>query len=192
MQWGVEAAKHAAAQLVERSRRPETGSAVDGVVFLSMAHFNLGIAIELSMKCVMTSVEGPKWEKKGRAGHMLAGLYDDLAARGFDLNECFHDAWVQANVPLTELAFQFTNTPGRPKTRLDDSKPNDLRSYLERFDKLMKLWEKRYDFLDHGSPSYFIGHDTFPVWYHFVNRVCDLAQASGPTSVRPAKADSSP
>ncbi len=141
-----------------------------------MAQFNLGIAIELAMKSVMTSAEGPDWEKKS---HSLSGLYDDLSERGYDLSACFQAAWDKADVPLSEIAFRETDCPLPPaEHELNEDKPEDLRSLLERFDKVMKLWQKRYDFIDDGGPSYFIGPDSFPIWYHFVNGFCDLAQSS--------------
>ncbi len=175
MQWAIEAAKFAAIKQVERSRAPQTSRGVDSIQFLSMAQFNLGIAIELAMKSVMTSVEGSTWDK---FDHSLVGLYDDLSERGYDLDTCFSTAWAEAGVALSEVAFSETDSPVRPDPPgLDDRKPDDLRSLLERFDKVMKLWEKRYDFIDGGGPSYFIGPESFPVWYHFVNRVCDLAQS---------------
>ena len=100
------------------------------------SHFNLGIALELRLKCLLALQEG------SRIGHHLTFLYDALDQRVQSrLEGCFRDTWGARGCTLVA----YVNTASsRPPTRPPERPLGRLRDFLEYFDQEMGLWTKRY------------------------------------------------
>ena len=143
------------------------------------SHFNLGIALEPKLKCILALQEGR------RRGHHLTVLHDALG-RGVQsqLEDSFRRTWGANGCTL--VAYVNSATPEPPDCPLD--RPlGRLRDFLDYFDQEMGLWTKRYAW-EKASET---------VWRHYLDDVgtclefldsinliaTDLARAEGPDQV---------
>ena len=107
------------------------------------SHFNLAIALELRLKCLLhlDAVQPPA----GRDGHRLAGLYDLVGASGgstqAELERLFGQAVTEH--PFTLVAFLSTDDPAVPEG--PGNRPlQNLRDVFAYMDDDAELWRKRY------------------------------------------------
>lgn len=100
------------------------------------SHFNLGIALELRLKCLLALQDG------SRRGHRLTVLYDAL---DHSVQSCLEDRFRQTwgTNGCTLVAYVNSATPD-PPNRPPDRPLGRLRDFLEYFDQEMGLWTKRY------------------------------------------------
>ena len=104
----------------------------------SASHFNLGIALELKIKCLLTL----EIDRDPPQHHNLAELYDKLSVDvRRRLNELFQQA--QSNEEITLEAFVNTATPQTPEGPANPEL-NNLKDFCIYFDEDMKLSTKRY------------------------------------------------
>ena len=107
------------------------------------SHFNLAIALELRLKCLLR-LHGIE-PVKGREGHCLAKLYeqfgDDGSSAETRLEELFGEA--MADRPCTLVAFLSTDTPDMPEGPVD-RELRTLKGVLAYMDEDAELWRKRY------------------------------------------------
>ena len=107
------------------------------------SHFNLAIALELRLKCLLR-LHGTE-PVKGREGHCLAKLYeqfgDDGSSAETRLEELFGEA--MADRPCTLVAFLSTDTPDMPEGPVD-RELRTLKGVLAYMDEDAELWRKRY------------------------------------------------
>ena len=101
------------------------------------SHFNLGVSLELRLKCLL-KLKGITWPS-GKDGHMLKKLYDllrpEIANR---LAELFQESKGNAEIRLWALN-QSSTAPHPPVNPL-----NSLEDFFAYMDEDMVLWEKRY------------------------------------------------
>lgn len=102
------------------------------------SHFNIGVALELRLKCLL-QLKGTTWPP-GKDGHMLAKLYSRLLPEiAIQLTTLFQES--TRGCTLTLRAFiHSTNPPQRPA----DLSLNTVQDLLAYMDGDMALWEKRY------------------------------------------------
>ena len=139
------------------------------------SHFNLGIALELRLKCLLALQDG------SRSGHHLTSLYDALGRRvQTRLDDCFRDTWGANGCSLVAYVNTSSSTP---PTRPPERPLARFRDFLEYFDQEMGLWTKRYAW-ERASRT---------VWRHYLGDVgaclefleavnsvtADLARAEG-------------
>lgn len=117
------------------------------------SHFNLGIALELRLKCLLALQE------RSRRGHHLTVLYDALE-HGVQsrLEDRFRQTWGANGCTL--VAYVNTVTPD-PPNRPPDRVLRKLRDFLKYFDQEMGLWTKRYAW-ERASQT---------VWRHYLDDV---------------------
>jgi hypothetical protein len=107
----------------------------------TVSHFNLGVALELRLKCLL-ALHRIEPRKRGTRGHYLRKLLEQLPHELLDrLEALYRQAMAERNVTL--LAFISTQRPERPKgppnRRLDT-----LRDFCAYLDEDVGLWSKRY------------------------------------------------
>ncbi len=107
------------------------------------SHFNLAIALELRLKCLLhlNGMTPPE----GRDGHRLAGLYGLFGARGVSAGAALERLYQQAAAdrPFALAAFLSTDDPATP----EGPRSRPLQSLMDVFaymDDDMDLWRKRY------------------------------------------------
>lgn len=107
------------------------------------SHFNLAIALELRLKCLLR-LHGIE-PVQGREGHYLAKLYeqfgDDGSSTETNLEKLFDDA--MADRPCTLVAFLSTDTPDMPEGPAD-RELRTLKDVLAYLDENADLCRKRY------------------------------------------------
>ncbi|MDE0335881.1 MAG: hypothetical protein OXI64_13040 [Defluviicoccus sp.] len=107
------------------------------------SHFNLAIALELRLKCLL-HLDGAK-PPKGRDGHRLVGLYDRFGARGVstaaELERLFGEAMNEH--PFELVAFLSTDDPAVPEGPAH-RRLQSLRDLFAYMDEDVELWRKRY------------------------------------------------
>ncbi len=107
------------------------------------SHFNLAIALELRLKCLLrlTGIQPPQ----GRDGHSLAGIHDRFGAHGgateAELERLFGQA--EAAHPFSLVAFLSTDGPAVPDPP-DNRQLRSLADFLAYMDEDVELWRKRY------------------------------------------------
>ena len=125
------------------------------------SHFNLAIALELRLKCLLRleNLEPPQ----GRDGHSLAKLYDlfgtHAKSTAAELNRLFGQAITEHQFEL--VAFLSTDDPDIPEGP-DDRQLKSLKDFLTCMDDDIELWSKRYAW-EHAAGGQ---------WQHYLN---DLA-----------------
>ena len=107
------------------------------------SHFNLAIALELRLKCLLrlNGVSPPG----GRDGHRLAALYGLFGARGATTEAELERLYGQAAAahPFTLVAFLSTDDPAVPEG--PGNRPlQSLMDVLAYMDDDVELWRKRY------------------------------------------------
>ena len=122
------------------------------------SHFNLAIALELRLKCLLR-LDGAR-PPEGGAGHRLAGLYDLFGARGVSTGVELERLYGQAMAehPFTLVAFLSTDGPAVPEGPAD----RPLRSLKDVFaymDEDVKPGTKRYAW-EHAAGAQ---------WQHYVD-----------------------
>ena len=107
------------------------------------SHFNLAIALELRLKCLLRLHDIVPLQ--GHSGHSLAKLYRQFGQRGSatagTLKELFRKA--NADRPFELLAFLTTDAPNAP----EDPRDRELTTLMDVFvylDENAELWSKRY------------------------------------------------
>ena len=107
-------------------------------VLKTASHFNIGVALELRLKCLL-QLKGTTWPP-GKDGHLLAKLYSrlppEIAKR---LSKLFQES--TRGRTLTLRAFIHSTTPPQRPADLPLDTVQDLFEYM---DGDMALWEKRY------------------------------------------------
>ena len=107
------------------------------------SHFNLAIALELWLKCLL-HLHGIK-PLQGRDGHRLARLYEQFDGRtssaATKLEKLFGET--VADRPCTLVAFLSTDTPDLPEGPAK-RELRTLRDVFAYMDEDAKLWRKRY------------------------------------------------
>ena len=108
------------------------------------SHFNLGISLELTLKCLLR-LNGIT-PALGRNGHCLTKLFrqleDDESGFGTILKTLFTDAVVSN--PFTLIAFLVTDDPNNVPEGPPNRDIDDLIGFLAYLDEDMQLWSKRY------------------------------------------------
>ena len=130
---------------VPKAPKLPKGNPLLGLALMAASHFNLGIALELGLKC-LTALEGKSFETRGAEGHKLTLLYDGLSAQSrsyletsFTRNRDPHGImWLDLVFVETPESPDPTDTPA--KKRVSDS----FRDLCEHFDTEFKLKTKRY------------------------------------------------
>lgn len=143
------------------------------------SHFNLGVALELRLKCLL-KLKGIQWPS-GKDGHMLAKLCDllppEIAKRLADL---FLESTGDSGIAL--LAFIHSSTPTPPK-RPANRPLNTLQEFFEYMDGDMALWEKRYSWERVSTQVWRHYLDDLRPFLDFVGKVeklgADLARKAG-------------
>ncbi len=138
------------------------------------SHFNLAIALELRLKCLLhlVGVRPPE----GPDGHRLAGLYDRLDARGVSAAAELERLFAKASTdhPFDLVAFLSTDDPAIPEgpanRRLQGLK--DVFAYM---DEDAELWKKRYawEHAADGQWQHYI--DDLSVFFAFLDASENLA-----------------
>ena len=103
------------------------------------SHFNLGVAFELKLKCLLrlNSVK----LKFGLDGHMLAKLYRDLPCKvSQDLEKIFRQITENKSIKMEALIRSNSKPSNHPPNRPLDT----LFDFCKYFDKDMNIWKKRY------------------------------------------------
>jgi len=119
------------------------------------SHFNLGVALELRLKCLLR-LNGIKWPP-GKEGHMLAKLYGQLPSEiTKQLTTQFHESTGGCAITLRAFMHTHTATPPRRPTSVSLDTVEDFLKYM---DGDMALWEKRYSW-ERVSTQ---------VWRHYVD-----------------------
>ena len=109
----------------------------------TVSHFNLGISLELRLKCLLrlhkiTPISG-------RDGHLLAKLFDQLSEGQPGTSEKLEDFFRQAtrNNPFDLVAFLSTDNPDVPEGPRN-RKLTTLKDFFLYMDDDVELWKKRY------------------------------------------------
>ena len=123
------------------------------------SHFNLGIALELRLKCLLQLQNN-----NPESTHSLAGLYGELQEVKPEIPERLEDLFQQSVTedPFHILAYcrglDVNNPPERPPNRPIDT----LKDFFTYFDKDVELSNKRYAW---ESSS------THHKWHHYIDRL---------------------
>ena len=122
------------------------------------SHFNLAIALELRLKCLLRLHDIQPL--KDRSGHCLAKLYEQFGVSDSATEDRLERMFLQAitDRPLTLLAFLSTDTPERPEPpgERELGKLIDFFSYL---DEDAELWKRRYSWESADSNR----------WQHYID-----------------------
>ena len=107
------------------------------------SHFNLAVALELRLKCLL-HLEGAE-PPHGRGGHRLAGLHGLFGARGSATEAVLERLFRQATDahPFTLVAFLSTDGPAVPEGP-GNRQLQGLADFLAYMDEDAELWRKRY------------------------------------------------
>ena len=122
------------------------------------SHFNLAIALELRLKCLLRleDFEPPQ----GRDGHSRAKLYDSFDTHGkstqAELKRLFGKATTE--YPFELVAFFSAHDPDIPEGP-DDRQLQSLKDFPAYMDEDMELWKRRYAW-EHASDGQ---------WQHYIN-----------------------
>ena len=105
------------------------------------SHFNLGVALELRLKCLL-KLKGATWPP-GKDGHMLANLYGLLPPEiAKQLTDLFQESTGGCTITLRAFTNRFL-TDKAPK-RPPSMSLNTVQDFFKYMDRDMALWEKRY------------------------------------------------
>ena len=119
------------------------------------SHFNLGVALELRLKCLLR-LKGIKWPA-GKNGHMLAELFDLLPPEiGKRLSDLFQESTGGCAITLRAFLHSQTATPPKRPKGVPLYTVQDFFKYM---DGDMALWEKRYSW----------ERVSIEVWRHYVD-----------------------
>ena len=138
------------------------------------SHFNLAIALELRLKCLLRlhGIE-PVW---GREGHFLAKLYeqfgDDGSSAETNLEKLFEEA--MAVHPCTLVAFLSTDTPDMPEGP-GDRELRTLKDVLAYMDEDAELWRKRYSWESTADRQWRHYIDDLGAFFQFLDATESLA-----------------
>lgn len=127
------------------------------------SHFNLAIALELRLKCLLrlNDITPPG----GRDGHRLAGLYELFGAHRAPAEAELEQFYEQAAAehPFTLVAFLSTDDPAVP----EGPRNRPLQSLMDVFaylDDDVELWRKRYAW-EHAAEQ---------EWQHYIDDLSAL------------------
>ena len=127
------------------------------------SHFNLAIALELRLKCLLrlNGVTPPA----GRDGHRLAGLHELFGAHGVSTGAGLEQLYGQAaaEYPFTLVAFLSTDDPAVPEGPVNRPLQSltDVFAYM---DDDVELWRKRYAW-EHAAER---------EWQHYIDDLSAL------------------
>ena len=127
------------------------------------SHFNLAIALELRLKCLLrlNGVTPPA----GRDGHRLAGLHELFGAHGVSTGARLEQLYGQAaaEYPFTLVAFLSTDDPAVPEGPVNRPLQSltDVFAYM---DEDVELWRKRYAW-EHAAER---------EWQHYIDDLSAL------------------
>ena len=138
------------------------------------SHFNLAIALELRLKCLLrlNAVKPPG----GGDGHRLAGLHDLFGTRGAAAEAELERLYGQAAAehPFTLVAFLSTNDPAVPEAPA--SRPlQSLKDVFTYMDDDVQLWRKRYAWEDAASEKWRHYIDDLSAFFAFLDTSENLA-----------------
>ena len=138
------------------------------------SHFNLAIALELRLKCLLHLHDIQPLQ--GREGHCLAGLYQQFGSRrsfaGTRLEELFGIA--VADRPCTLVAFLSTDTPDMPEGPAD-RELRTLKDVLAYMDEDAELWRKRYSWESAADRQWRHYMDDLGAFFRFLDTTEGLA-----------------
>lgn len=138
------------------------------------SHFNLAIALELRLKCLLR-LHGIK-PVRGREGHCLAKLYeqfgDDGSSAETNLEKLFEEA--MAVHPCTLVAFLSTDTPDMPEGPAD-RELRTLKDVLAYMDEDAELWRKRYSWESAADRQWRHYIDDLGAFFQFLDATESLA-----------------
>ena len=127
------------------------------------SHFNLAIALELRLKCLLR-LNGVK-PPEGSDGHRLAKLYDLFGTHGAAAEAELERLYGQAAAehPFTLVAFLSSNDPNAPEGPAN--RPlQSLKDVFAYMDDDVRLWRKRYAWEDAASGQ----------WQHYIDDLSAL------------------
>ena len=138
------------------------------------SHFNLSISLELRLKCLLCLHDIAPL--KGRSGHCLAELYDQLGEGGGSTEARLGQLYLKAitDRPFELVAFLSTDAPDVPEGP-GERMLKTLRDVLAYMDEDAELWRKRYSWenADAGQWQHYI--DDLGAFFEFLDTTESLA-----------------
>ena len=134
----------------------------------TVSHFNLQTALELGLKAFLGSINAPFPNT-----HFLKGLYAVTPAKDAKkLNSLFLEALKDQTIELK--AFMHADKSSPPPKRPKNVRLNNLREFLEYFDKDVALWKKRYAWEEVSKKRWMHYIDDLGVFIGFFNKLENL------------------